>query len=347
MATVETEKDISSRTKSNSSVVSPIAEQNGRSLLIKNNPARAKFRKSHTCGSLYANCACSPPLTNLAEQKRTLLHTYSHPDTPFIFTSENRKPRPESPTENGSGCSTIQKNNKKNFFSTKDGRITISYPKRLSSPNIGNYALLDIHPEIVLKVSKDIGHITSHHDEFKTNNLNDRRTQSESVCYNSSAQYTAPSHHHKHEEEQSEEDVENEKHNPINNEITSTSTSSAKSQRLSDKIEIAPTSPLTPPTLALPLVNTTITSTTSHTLLDSSKLNENDVDYKISSANNLEYLKNIAIGYQQETATCRVDSAAKFFQESGILGPMMGNGSSMVRKSSKIQDATNVIEQVR
>lgn len=338
MATIETEKDISSRTKAQTNTVtSPIAEQNGRNLLFKNNPNRSKFRKSHTCGSLFANCACSPPLSNLAEQKRTLLQTYSHPDTPFVFTNENRIPSETSPT-----TGTEYKNGKKNFFSTKDGRIKISYPKRLSTPNIGNYALLDVHPEIVLKVSKDISRITSQNDDFQST-LNNRRTQSESVCSNDSQSSTSLNCFST-KGESGEEDQEQESGIEIIDIENNTAGTSPP-----DKIEIKPTTPLTPASPPSPLINnlSSCTTTTSHALNDNSEeYNENDIDYKISSANNLEYLKNIAIGYQQETINNRVESAAKFFQESGILGPMIGNGSALARKTSKIQETTIAIEQV-
>lgn len=105
-----------------------------------NSQKKANFKKSHTCGSLFAKCKC-----NDTKQRVHLLHSYSHPDTPFIFTPENKLDASQR---------RINKSEEQIVF-TNNGKLEITKPKRSSSPNIGNYSYLDVavHPEIMLKVS--------------------------------------------------------------------------------------------------------------------------------------------------------------------------------------------------
>lgn len=109
---------------------------------------RTTFQKSHTCGSLFANCNCSKRSSTDPEPKPIKFNqSYSHPDTSYIFTDENKVP---SYTRN----STYYKNHRL-------GTVTNNDTKRLSSPNIGNYSILDfdVHPEVVLTVSHTNGEI--------------------------------------------------------------------------------------------------------------------------------------------------------------------------------------------
>lgn len=112
----------------------------------RNNPSvelsshkKANFKKSHTCGSLFAKCKC-----NQIKPRVQLLHSYSHPDTPFIFTPENKL-----------NSLQFRTNKSEEQIVTNDGKLEITKPKRSSSPNIGSYSYLDVavHPEIMLKVS--------------------------------------------------------------------------------------------------------------------------------------------------------------------------------------------------
>lgn len=105
-----------------------------------NSHKKTNFKKSHTCGSLFAKCKC-----NETKQRVQLLHSYSHPDTPFIFTPENKL---------DSSQLRINKSEEQ-IVCTNNGKLEITKPKRSSSPNIGNYSYLDVavHPEIMLKVS--------------------------------------------------------------------------------------------------------------------------------------------------------------------------------------------------
>lgn len=105
---------------------------------------RQQFKKSHTCGSLFANCNCSILTGNDTNQKPVkYVQSYSHPDTSYIFTDQNRVP---SYTRNSA-------------YKNRNSRI--SDAKRLSSPNIGDYSILDVdvHPEVVLTVSHTNGEI--------------------------------------------------------------------------------------------------------------------------------------------------------------------------------------------
>lgn len=110
-------------------------------------------RSGHTCGSLFAKCNCktTQPIATaaktaeqrqLAERRRTLFQSYSHPDTNFVFTDENRNP-------------TLRTR-------TPRGQSTTIRTKRLSTPCIpGTYSVLNmaVHPEVVLTMSHSNGRI--------------------------------------------------------------------------------------------------------------------------------------------------------------------------------------------
>lgn len=317
-------------------------QQNMKETLVRSgNSLRANFRKSHTCGSLFAKCACSLPLvttpttptlsnttTNITtiEQRKKYFQSYSHPDTPFIFTNENKKPPLiESPTiENNSRLFGKSRGATEHTFCSKDGKFEITNSKRLSTPNIGNYSLLNIavHPEIVLKVSKglrrqcsdspskinfQIDSETSSNGKTATEELTpERRTKSES--YSKSC---------------SPDDLIEENFNLINFDVES-------------PIESSPPLPVSPPLnvgynglkLTLPLAQTP-----NQQEQISIRTTISPPDEQIKVANNLEYLK-------QENK--KLESAENFFKESGILGPM-GNGSSnLTRKTSKIAMAPEI-----
>lgn len=125
-------------TKENTNLIQNKSENN--STVELNSHKKANFKKSHTCGSLFAKCKC-----NETKQRVQLLHSYSHPDTPFIFTPENKL---------DSSQLRINKSEEQ-IVCTNNGKLEITKPKRSSSPNIGNYSYLDVavHPEIMLKVS--------------------------------------------------------------------------------------------------------------------------------------------------------------------------------------------------
>lgn len=113
------------------------------------------FKKSHTCGSLFAKCKC-----NETKQRVQLLHSYSHPDTPFIFTPENKLDSLQFRT-----------NKSEEQIVTNDGKLEITKPKRSSSPNIGCYSYLDVavHPEIMLKVTNKNLDISLNKTDIKAN----------------------------------------------------------------------------------------------------------------------------------------------------------------------------------
>ncbi|KXJ74903.1 hypothetical protein RP20_CCG012738 [Aedes albopictus] len=139
---------------------------------------RAWFRKSNTCGSLYVKCSCSNgvptggspqagtgadgtakgteegsqrhshhhstrPISTSEKDFRKIkvLHAFAHPDTPTVFTDQNKYANnlSESPT-------------RALITSAKSGEFEIlhsTHSKRLSTPNFkADYAF---HPEFVLK----------------------------------------------------------------------------------------------------------------------------------------------------------------------------------------------------
>lgn len=53
---------------------------------------RATFKKSHTCGSLFANCGCDlrdECRSHKTFARKKIFQSFSHPDTTFIFTDES------------------------------------------------------------------------------------------------------------------------------------------------------------------------------------------------------------------------------------------------------------------
>jgi hypothetical protein len=124
-------------------------------------PLRANFKKSNTCGSLFAKCNCSHhsqtiiPLitqTDCDKEFRPKLdrnnkknQSFSHPDTPVVFTEENRYPDFQNRLRTSQ--ETIFKNH-------GNQKVEIKHSKRSSSPNIGELTLsnVDIHPEFKVQV---------------------------------------------------------------------------------------------------------------------------------------------------------------------------------------------------
>lgn len=124
-------------------------------------PLRANFKKSNTCGSLFAKCNCSHhsqtiiPLithTDCDKEHRPKLdrhskknQSFSHPDTPVVFTEENRYPDSQS---------RLRISHESIFKNHGNQKIEIKHSKRSSSPNIGEFTVtnVDIHPEFKVQV---------------------------------------------------------------------------------------------------------------------------------------------------------------------------------------------------
>uniref|UniRef100_A0A1A9VXF4 cGMP-dependent protein kinase n=1 Tax=Glossina austeni TaxID=7395 RepID=A0A1A9VXF4_GLOAU len=75
---------------------------------------------------------------------KKLFQSYSHPDTSFIFTDENKHPPRES---------LVQQQNVDQIITTRGGKVEIKQPKRSSSPNIGQVLDVAVHPDILVKIS--------------------------------------------------------------------------------------------------------------------------------------------------------------------------------------------------
>ncbi|XP_036321218.1 cGMP-dependent protein kinase, isozyme 1-like [Rhagoletis pomonella] len=97
-----------------------------------------------------ASSAISPTATRKNERKaKRFFQSYSHPDTDYIFTEANKKPSRES---------LIQihvQHQQEAVIKTRDGKLEFKQPKRSSSPNIGQFQVLDVavHPDILVKIS--------------------------------------------------------------------------------------------------------------------------------------------------------------------------------------------------
>ncbi|XP_075149654.1 uncharacterized protein LOC142223683 isoform X2 [Haematobia irritans] len=101
--------------------------------------------------------ARSSPLTvprrseTALQKSKKLFQSYSHPDTDFIFTDENKHPSRESLQH----LLSPQQQAQDTVITSRGGRVEIKQPKRSSSPNIGQYHVLDVavHPDILVKIS--------------------------------------------------------------------------------------------------------------------------------------------------------------------------------------------------
>ncbi|XP_065357479.1 cGMP-dependent protein kinase, isozyme 1 [Calliphora vicina] len=82
---------------------------------------------------------------------KKLFQSYSHPDTDFIFTDENKHPSRESL----SLLQTPLLQSQDTVITARGGKVEIKQPKRSSSPNIGQFQVLDVavHPDILVKIS--------------------------------------------------------------------------------------------------------------------------------------------------------------------------------------------------
>ncbi len=85
--------------------------------------SRQNFKKSHNCVSLFAKCNCKDDRRN-----KKVLQSYVHPDTAFVFTDENKN-------------ATISRERK---YTVKNRSAQLQRSKRLSTPNFGNYTILDV-----------------------------------------------------------------------------------------------------------------------------------------------------------------------------------------------------------
>lgn len=145
-------------------------------------PLRSNFKKSNTCGSFFAKCKCANhphhhqtiiPLLEQdecdkefrggrLERNSRKTQSFSHPDTPIIFTEENRYPVT-------SAGDLISNNRSKTSLETiiKAGsqKIEIKHSKRASSPELlcnGNG--FDIHPEFQVQVTAKSPTIQTHQE---------------------------------------------------------------------------------------------------------------------------------------------------------------------------------------
>ncbi|XP_070500721.1 cGMP-dependent protein kinase, isozyme 1 isoform X2 [Chironomus tepperi] len=135
-------------------------------------PLRSNFKKSNTCGSFFAKCKCNNhphhhqtviPLLEQddfdkeyrggrLERNSRKTQSFSHPDTPIIFTEENRYPVT-------SAGDLISNNNRyktslETIIKAGSQKIEIKHSKRASSPELQcNGNGFDIHPEFQVQVT--------------------------------------------------------------------------------------------------------------------------------------------------------------------------------------------------
>lgn len=291
---------------------------------------RANFKKSNTCGSLFANCNCSehpqaiiPLITETdCDKERPKLErhskknqSFSHPDTPVIFTEENRYPivtSLDSPSRLRSSChhdTVIHNGNRK---------VEIKHSKRSSSPNIGDYSQLnvDIHPEFKVQVTPKSPPIPKITPIPKSPTLPEKSTirvrptlKKGSKSFPSAT--CSPSYR---------------AFEPIGVRIFSSSYSVDESEEveLSDKISDLLVTDLDASSASL--------SNTTSTVIEIHRQNSD----KSSTNDSESFEKNSPVSQKKDIT----ESAEKFFLESGILGPM-GGVPSILKKSSKVKPILN------
>lgn len=89
--------------------------------------SRQNYKKSHNCVSLFAKCNCKD------ERRKKVFQSYVHPDTAFVFTDENKN-------------APISRERK---YTMKNRPAQLTRSKRLSTPNFGNYTILDVAGKFV------------------------------------------------------------------------------------------------------------------------------------------------------------------------------------------------------
>lgn len=132
-------------------------------------PLRSNFKKSNTCGSFFAKCKCNNhphhyqtviPLITASDCEKQLhssklernsrkTQSFSHPDTPIVFTEQNRYPA----TSAGDLIGNRLRSSLETIIKTRDQKIEIKHSKRASSPEpVCNGNGIDIHPEFQVQV---------------------------------------------------------------------------------------------------------------------------------------------------------------------------------------------------
>ncbi len=133
-------------------------------------PLRVNFRKANTCGSLFAKCNCDhhshhhntviPLISDSGScdkiekininQNRRKAQSFSHPDTPIIFTEENRYPS----SQNVDLLNRLR-TSQESVIRNGNQKFEIKHSKRSSSPKLLNEysSVVDIHPEFMVQVA--------------------------------------------------------------------------------------------------------------------------------------------------------------------------------------------------
>jgi hypothetical protein len=288
-----------------------------------NAPLRPLFKKSNTCGSLFARCACKSGKHHHHQHQLThkpLTQSYSHPDTTIIFTDDNKY-----------ACNVGTTRHQPHVISTRNGeQVELSHPAnhRFSSPNIEYNDIIDIavHPEILVKKA----------NSFKERTKDTKITRS--ILKNSSQSFPGfatrrPSHlmlQFSLEESTDNEDNNGHHHHHTRRDSGVVSASHSDGD---DKKSFYVVDDVLEPDYQWSMLSPSLAGTTPTASSYGSDEQNN--------RNNLEYLKYSALTYQRETVAHPVTSAEDFFKESGILGPMGGGVSGLLRKTSKIAPVTS------
>lgn len=331
---------------------------------------RANFKKSNTCGSLYVRCGCSeqnsldttpsgangnsnsspsskqPGLAvNNSQQppprRIKLLHTYSHPDTTTVFTDENRY---ADKIENTSRL-------RDKIISTKSGNFEIS--KRMSTPNIGNYTVLDvaIHPEIVLKLAQkhpNLSQISTSRPfrpilKKSSKSFPGLASRNSDYTYDSIINQTFSSPNSFEEETEIEVDAQITEEledlrlqAPLTPVSVFTPATPPSPKVLPSPAQLAPIPSPSAAPFASPLLDRTGSALLTNGI---NSLCENSVTCSEINGNSSVIFKKPILPQVETPANSLLknfNTAEQFFKDSGILGPM-GNGvSSLLRRTSKI-----------
>ncbi|XP_037957773.1 cGMP-dependent protein kinase, isozyme 1 [Teleopsis dalmanni] len=292
--------------------------------------------------------------TSRKSERKPLFQSYSHPDTDFIFTEANKKPSKES--LHGHGDAVIK---------TRGGKVEIKHQKRSSSPNIGQYQILDVavHPDILVKISPKHSPVQSVDDRRKKSPFSARTTQQrrqlltrsheiESGGSTSESEYSFETKLITAAEESLNRNVASRKLQrssasaPIPTNITKPKPFSfASVDGVIPRIEYNCES-LIVPDLTQSIAATAQKVPTQKTLSTALSLQSPTAASKPKPVTALTF--DIGNGTTANyTTDLNLNAAQKYFAESGILGPIPASDVQTRKTSKVLKETSDVIEQIK
>ncbi|XP_055376684.1 probable serine/threonine-protein kinase DDB_G0282963 [Condylostylus longicornis] len=279
-------------------------------------------------------------LNNCKRKNRKIFQSFCHPDTSFIFTDENCNPN------------LSNSNNQIRTIITKSGNICVKHPKRSSSPNIGNFTILDVHPEVLVKIHKSDPNLKRIDKKSSIESQSSVSSIDSSITTSSSSSTSLCSI--KSNTNNIERKIQLNSENLLNSEknieqsensfITQKSHVNVNRKNSVDLNNFKEINYKISPKLSLPNLPIEQININNIVNIKDKKLELNCLpNGKPHSNSESEKFSN------SELKNSKLESAQKYFQESGILGPNIKaeKVNKLIRKTSKIIQDSNFIEHVR